>query len=94
MHGKWRDSPDFVQIPPELHLSRIGTELGQVPPQEHLSSLDLWAVLGVPVVYVCGLIGGISCDEGTSGDVLFQELFVDNVDDGRDQSLDVLGACG
>jgi hypothetical protein len=55
--------------------------------------LDLRAVLGVPVIDMCCLIGGISCDEGTGGDVLFQELLVDDVDDGRDQSLDVLGAC-
>lgn len=49
------------------------------------------------VLIGCGVHGALEAGaaglEGASGNVILQQLFVDNVDDGRDQGLDVFVAC-
>lgn len=90
---KKSNSPNFVEISPEFHLGGIGTHLGQIPAEEHLTALDLGAVF-VQVLFDRSLIGSVSRVEGAGGDVGFEEFLVDDIDDGGDESFDVLGTGG
>lgn len=92
-HRGGKHSPYFVQVPPKFHLRGIGAEFDQVPPQEHLPSHDLGTLLRVKV-FDWSLVGSVTGVEGARSDVLFQELLIDDVDNGRDQGFDVLGARG
>ena len=80
--------PNLVQVLPKLHLAGIRAQLSQVRPQEHLSMQNLRAVL-VGNLIERAFERGASCGEGSSGDVVLEELLVDDVDNGGDEGLDV-----
>lgn len=86
-------SPNFVQILPELHLSRIRANLGQIPPEEHLPALNLRTIF-IEILINGSFIGCISRMEGSGSDIGFEEFLIDDVDNGGDQGFDVLGARG
>jgi len=83
------DLPDLVEVLPKLHLARVGAQLAQVRSQEHLTMQNLRAVL-IGNLIQRAFIGCTSNSEGLGGNVILQELFIDNVGDGRDESLYVL----
>lgn len=83
--------PNLVQVLPKLHLAGIRAQLGQVRTQKHLSVQNLRAVL-VGHLIERALERGAAGGKGTSGNVVLEELLVDDVDDGGDEGLDVFGA--
>lgn len=83
--------PNFVQIFPKLHLAGVGARLIQIPPQKHLPVYNLRAVL-VRKLVQRPLKARTSRLECPCGNVILKELPVDDVDDGGDQGLDILGA--
>jgi hypothetical protein len=83
--------PDLVQILPELHLARIRTQLHQISAQKHLSVQNLRTIL-VGYLIERAFEGGTACGESAGGDVVLEKFLVDDVDDGRDKSLDVFCA--
>ena len=85
------NSPDFIQIPPELRLRGIRAELGQVPPEEHLPALDLGTFFIVELLDR-SFVGSIPCVESPGRDILFKKFLVDDVDDSGDEGFDVFGA--
>lgn len=83
------DSPHFVQISPKVHLGGVRADLDQVPSKKHLAPLDLGALLVKELFdrrFNCSVVG----HEGSCGDVLFEKLLIDDVDDGGYQCFDVL----
>lgn len=84
-------APNLVQVLPKLHGAGVRAQLAQVRAQEHLAVQDLRAVLAGRLVERAVEAGGAG-GEGARGDVVLQQLAVDDVDDGGDQRLDVLGA--
>lgn len=82
--------PDFIEILPKLHLARVRTQLIQVRAQKHLAMQNLRAVL-VGDLIEGAFEGCAPGGEGARGNVILEELFVDDVDDGGDERLDVFG---
>lgn len=54
---------------------------------------DLGGLFGEGGVDGAG-VGCGACREGARGDVVLEELFVDDIDDGGDEGADVFGAGG
>lgn len=79
---------DLVAVFPVVEPAGVRAELVEVSPEEGLAVQHLRRVLGWH-----GVEGALerrgACREGARGDVVLQELLVDDVDDGGDQYLDV-----
>jgi len=89
--GKGGDIPDLVEVLPKLHLGRVRAELLEVGAEEGLAVQDLRRHL--VWLRVHGLFeGGTPCVKSARCDVILEELAVDDVDDCRDEGLDVFGA--
>lgn len=89
-----RNSPNFIQVPPKFHRTRIGTDLRQIPPQEHLPTKN-WRAPLCKILQIHGsrLVRGVSRLERSRRDVRFEELLIDLVHDGGDQGFEVGGSC-
>jgi hypothetical protein len=84
--------PNFIQILPKLHPIRICTNLPQIRRQERFPMNYLWTLLIKHILINGALISSTPGLESTSGDVVLEEFFVDDVDNGGDQLLYVFGA--
>lgn len=85
------NSPNLVQVLPELHLAGVGADLVEIRPQERLAVQHLRAVLVGDLVHG-PLEARAARLERARGDVVLQQLAVDDGDDGGDERLDVLRA--
>jgi hypothetical protein len=83
-----RHIPNLVQVLPKLHLARIRAQLVEVRPQKHLAVQNLRTVLAQSLVNQTGP-GGAVGRECPCRNVVLQKFAIHNVDNGRDQRLDV-----
>jgi hypothetical protein len=79
----------LVQILPELEFAWIGAQFLEIPTQEHFTVANLRGVFE-RVLIDWAFIGGGARGERASGDVIFKEFFVHDVDNRRDEGSDVL----
>ena len=81
---------DLVEVLPKLHLAGIAAELVEVGAEEHFAVQDLRGVL-VGHIIEGTREGRAAGHESTGRNVILKEFMVDDIDNGRNESLDVFG---
>lgn len=85
------NSPNFIQILPELKFARVRTYFIQIRCQECLPVPNLRTIF-INMLIDRSLITCAPCRKGTSCDVVLEQLLVHDVDYSGDELLDIFGA--